>query len=175
MNVDGANGFRPVRPKDGSIRMEGRTIASAYNTGIFMGDPVKSAAGGGGIIELAAAGDTLLGIFAGCEFDDEAGRPKFLNYWPANQVASNIRCSVYTDNGIRFLVQSTTAAAANIGDLVNHGAGTGNPKTGNSGAELDGTTYGTGTTFKVVALSPSPDNEYGNFAKLEVIIVTSEL
>ena len=50
MNLNGPNGFRPVRANDGTIRMEERTIASGYATGLFYGDPVKSAAAGGGIL-----------------------------------------------------------------------------------------------------------------------------
>jgi len=175
MNLNGPNGFRPVRANDGTIRMEERTIASGYATGLFFGDPVKSAAAGGGIVEASLAADTNLGMFAGCSFDDDAGRPKFSRYWPAGQVATNIKCWVYTDSDLRFLVQTTTVAAANIGQTCDMVTGAGDPATGNSGTQIDGGSYGVGLAFKVVALSPAPDNAYGQYGNVEVVMALSEL
>lgn len=178
-NLDGPFGFRPVRHKSGgTIRMDEYTIASAYNTNLFYGDNVKTAAAGGKIVERAAAGDTSLGMFAGCSYDDQGGRPKFSRYWPANQVATNIKCWIYTDAAIVFLVQATTAAASNVGDYCDLQVGTGSATTGNSGAEINGTTFAatrTSETFKVLALANSPDNAYGTNANLEVMVIDSEL
>lgn len=175
-NHNGPFGLRPVRHKSGgTIRMDEYTIASADATGLMFGDVVKSAAAGGRIIEQAAAGDVALGVFAGCSFDDEQGRPKFMRMFPANQVASNIIAYVYVDPNITYLAQSTTIAAADIGKTCDIVVAAGDPTVGNSATEIDGATYGTGTALKVVALANSPDNAYGADANVEVIFVTSEL
>ena len=179
-NLDGPFGFRARRPNSGGThgRLSEYTIASAYATGLYNGDAIKSASGGGRVIEQAAVGDPVLGFFKGCSFDDEAGRPKFSRYWPANQVATNIVAHVAKSNGQTFLVQATTVASANIGSYCDLAIGTGSATTGNSGAEIDGATFATSRTsetFRVVALSNSPDNAYGANANVEVIVVDPEL
>ena len=70
-------------------------------------------------------------------------------------------------------MQSVTTALAHIGDAVDHVVGTGNAKTGNSGAEIVSTV--SGTTFKIVRLSPEVGNDYGADANVEVIVITHEL
>ena len=178
-NLDGPFGFRSVRPNAGgtSGRLTNYTIASGYTSSIFYGDAVIDA--GSGVLEVAAATDAaILGIFQGCSYDDEAGRPKFSRYWPADQVATNIVAQVNLPDGETYLVQSTTVAAANIGQYCDLVAGAGDPATGNSGFEIDGTTYNaasTGLTFQVVRIANSPDNAAGADANIEVRVIAKQL
>lgn len=175
-NIDGPSGLRPVRHKSGGTggRISEYTIASGLAADLFYGDLVKST-GTGRDITIAAAGDVLLGTFAGFHYIDATGRPKFARTWPSGNVGSEVVVGVFDDPNQVFLVQATTIALANIGALCDHQVGTGNAKTGNSGAEVDGTTYGTGTSLKVMRVSPEAGNDYGDNANVEVIIVTHEL
>ena len=75
-----AHGFKPLRHlAGGEIRNSEYTIAIAYDTAIYTGDPVKLVAGGG--IELAAAGQTTGLVIE--PFDDGfryTGTGGFANY-----------------------------------------------------------------------------------------------
>lgn len=64
-------GFRPSFHDSGNIRAKAYTIASGYGTSIYCGDYVKLV--DAGVINLAAAGDTGLGMFMGCEYKDSLG------------------------------------------------------------------------------------------------------
>jgi hypothetical protein len=175
-NVNGPFGFRPARPNGGGTpnRMGEYSIASGLAANIYYGDLVKST-GTDTNITIAGVGETVLGVFAGCSYVDEEGRPKFASRWPTGQVATDIKAYVYDDPQQRFVAQATTVANTNIGDLCDHSVGTGSATTGNSGAQVDNTTYTTGTTLKVTRLSPVVGNEYGAYGKVEVLIVDHEL
>lgn len=60
-------GFRWVKSRDGNktAPVELRTVASAYGTGVFRGDPVKLV--DDGTIAVCAAGDAIYGIADGVE------------------------------------------------------------------------------------------------------------
>lgn len=174
-NADAPQGFVPLRHLSGGSmsRNEAYTIASAYNTDIFTGDPVKLVAAGS--IEQAAAGNRILGVFAGCEYTDAAGNVVFSKYWPADTVATNIKAYVYDDPNIVFEIQSAgTPAATNVGNLADHEVGTGSTSTGRSGAELSGT-MGTGAAgFRILGIVERPDNSYAANANVEVMIYEHE-
>lgn len=62
-----AYGFQPLRHlSGGEIRTSEYTIAIDYSTEIFSGDPVKFVAAG--TIEVAAAGNVILGVFQGVSY-----------------------------------------------------------------------------------------------------------
>ena len=78
-NVDAPNGAKPVRHlTGGQIRAREWKIASGSSTSIFTGDFVKLLSTG--YIDVAAAGNRLLGVFAGVKYTASDGTPTFSKY-----------------------------------------------------------------------------------------------
>lgn len=107
-----AFGFRPSFHNSGQIRPKAYTIASTYAANIFLGDPVKLV--DAGTIQLGTSdgsrtgtvdGILVLGIFAGCEYNDATGKPTVSNFWPTGTTATNIVAYVYDDPETLFDVQ----------------------------------------------------------------------
>lgn len=105
-------GFRASYHPSGQMRPKAYTIASAYAANIFSGDPVKLI--DTGVIELGTSDGTrlgtvggvlLLGIFAGCQYNDATGRPQVSPFWPSGITATNIVAWVYDDPETLFDVQ----------------------------------------------------------------------
>ena len=66
-NKDAAFGAKPIKHlTGGTIRANEWKIIKEYGTNVFTGDFVKLVAAG--YVEVAAAGDRLLGVFAGCKY-----------------------------------------------------------------------------------------------------------
>jgi len=177
-NADNPRGFTPVRHlTGGTIRANEYRIADDYATAIFAGDLVKLVAGGG--IEVAAAGDRVLGVFQGCHFVNDSGEQVFNKYWPAAQSVQGSYgyAYVYDDPNIVFRAQADGAvAAADVGQLADmistHAGSTG---TGRSGQEVNSTT-GTGTAqLRILDLVKDPENAWGANVELEVQIYEHEL
>lgn len=171
-NVNSPHGLRPVRHMTGGdVRVNEYSIASAYATNIFFGDPVEMT-GTGKNIQLAAAQNVdNIGVFAGCRYVNAQGEQKFSKYWPASTSATEIVAMVYDDPNIVYEIQCDTLAEGDIGQLVDWAAGTGSTTTGVSGAYADLTT-GTATTnmsLRLIELKKSPDNAYGAYAKAYVV------
>jgi hypothetical protein len=94
------------------MRPKAYTIASAYAANIFQGDPVKLI--DDGVVELGTSDGTragttdgikLLGIFAGCQYNDALGKPTVSPYWPTGTSATDIVAWVYDDPETLFDVQ----------------------------------------------------------------------
>jgi hypothetical protein len=84
-NVDAAFGARPVRHlTGGQIRANEYKIASGTSSNIFTGDFVKLLATG--YVDVAAAGDRILGVFAGCQYTATDGEVKFARYFPTTLI-----------------------------------------------------------------------------------------
>jgi hypothetical protein len=105
-------GFRPSFHNSGQIRPKAYTIASTYAANIFSGDPVKLV--DAGTVQLGTsdgtrtgtvAGISLLGTFAGCQFNDSLGKPTVSPYWPSGTTATEIIAYVYDDPETLFNVQ----------------------------------------------------------------------
>ena len=179
-NVDAAFGARPVRHlTGGTVRAnEWKIIGDGTSsTAIFTGDFVKL--GATGYIDAAAAGNRILGVFAGCSYTNSSGEQIFSKYYPAStttQSSGDITAYVYDDPNIVFAVQSSGSADfADIGNLANHVAGSGSTTTGGSAHEIDGTT-GTGTAgLRILGLYNEPKNAYGTNGVLEAVIWEHEL
>lgn len=177
-NTNAPYGFRPLRHRMGGIiRPSKYRIASASGTAIYSGDPVKLL--NTGYIDLAAAGNRILGIFAGCNYVQSNGSIVFTPYWPASTAtlgSADVEALIYDDPNIIYQVQSGgTPAVADLGTLADHVAGTGSAVTGQSGAYLSGT-IGTGTAgFRILDFVNKPDNEIGAYADVEVQLFESEL
>ena len=179
-NVDAAFGAKPVRHlTGGTIRAnEWKIIGDGTSsTAIFTGDFVKLL--GTGYIDAAAAGNRMLGVFAGCKYTDSSGDIIFKRYYPASTTtlgSGDITAYVYDDPHTVFAVQSSGSADfADIGNLANHVAGAGSTSTGQSAHEINGTT-GTGTAgLRILGLYNEPKNAYGTNGVMEAVIWEHEL
>ena len=111
-------GFRPSYHNSGQMRPKAYTIASTYAANIFSGDPVKLT--DNGVIQLGTSdgtrsgtvdGITLLGIFAGCQYNDASGKPTISPFWPTGATGTEIVAWVYDDPETLFDVQYTNPSA----------------------------------------------------------------
>ena len=162
-NQDAAFGMKPVRMIGGAPYNGGQSryrIAADYGTSIFQGDMVAAVTGGG--VEVHADGGTvpIVGVFNGCMYTDPtSGEQIFSNYYPASTNAADIIAFVIDDPMVVFEIQA--AIAFPIADLFGNFdivyTTAGSTKTGISGAELQVTDGGTGTTLSVKAIDISED------------------
>lgn len=174
-NTDAPRGAWPIRHLTGGvIRTQKFTIASAYDTAIHPGDVVKLVAGGG--IAVAAAGNRILGTFAGCQYTDTAsGDVKFAKSWIASTAASNIVAYVYADPDIVFGIQSAgSTVAVDVGTLGDHVATAGDANISLSKHTLNGTTSTAVAGFRVLDKLDTPNNAWGTNVDLEVMIYEHE-
>ena len=153
-------GFRPSFHDSGNMRAKAYTIASGYATSIFCGDAVKLV--DAGVINLAAAGDTMLGIFMGCEYKDSLGKPTVSPFWPASTSATDIVAYVIDDPNIVFEAvyanpgtAGTDSVQTAVGELCDLKAHTtvGSTSTGLSTEYLD---VISGGQFQIVGFSTYP-------------------
>ena len=177
-NKDAAFGAKPLRHlTGGTIRANEWKIIKEYAANIFTGDFVTLVAAG--YINVAAAGERILGVFAGCKYTASNGEVVFKRYWPTGTATLNdgdVTAYVYDDPNIVFAIQSSGSTVfadlGNLGDIV---AGAGSTTTGQSGFEINGTT-GTGTAqLRVLGLYNEPKNAYGTNVVLETVIWEHEL
>ena len=105
-------GFRASFHNSGQIRPKAYTIASTYAANIFSGDPVKLVDAGtvqlgtsDGTRNGTVAGILLLGIFAGCQYNDSSGKPTISPYWPSGATGTEIIAYVYDDPETLFNAQ----------------------------------------------------------------------
>lgn len=176
MPINAPNGFTPSRHRFGGlIRANSYRIASGYAADIGTGDAVKLAADG--TIQVAAAGDRILGVFNGCNYTASDGTPTFSPRWisgTAQQTGSTVDANVYDDYGIVYEIQSGgTPAVTNIGNLADHVAGAVSAVTGRSAQSLSGTMSTAAAGFRVLDIINKPGNS-GQFARLEVQIFEHE-
>lgn len=174
-NVDAPFGLKPVRHyKGGLVRANEYRIPSAYATGLFTGDPLILS-GTSKEVNIATATSALLGVFAGCQYEDAQGNVVYSRYWPASQATktgSVRRCWVWDDPGILFMVQADGAVAeADIGAVANLISGSGSTVTGTSAWELDSSDIaGSGAgPVKIVDYVRDDDNAVDTNARLLVL------
>lgn len=178
-NTDTPFGLIPVRHLNGNP-WNGQTrpysIASGYGTALLPGDPVKMLADG--TIARATATGTILGVFMGCQYTSTALGgvvSKDKPYWPASTVAADAKAFVADDPDLIFQVQadddSATIAATAVGANADILVGTGSTTAITSGFELDASTVASSAAnLRILALADLPNNEWGDFAKVEVLI-----
>jgi len=177
-NKDAAFGAKPIRHlTGGTIRANEWKIIKEYGANIFTGDFVILVAAG--YINVAAAGNRILGVFAGCKYTASNGEVVFKRYWPTGTATLNdgdVTAYVYDDPHIVFAIQSSGSADfADIGNLADIVAGAGSTTTGQSGFEINGTT-GTGTAgLRILRKYDEPKNAYGTNGVLETVIWEHEL
>ena len=177
-NLDAPAGARPFRHLSGGmIRASEYKIASGTSSNIFTGDFVKLLATG--YIDVASAGNRILGVFAGVKYTASDGEVVYKKYFPTGTTtlaSADVTAYVYDDPNITYRIQSAGAADfTDIGNLADHVAGSGSTTTGQSGHEVSGTT-GTGTAgLRILRLIDDPDNSAGTNGELEVAIYEHEL
>ena len=169
-NPNGPFGLKPFRHRFGVTPTRNRyTIASTYGTSIFTGQVVELTGTTNQIASAAADNADNLGVFDGVEYTDATGARVFSRYWPASTVGTNIVAYVYDDPFIIFLAQFTTLAVTDIGAGFKWVVGSGNTRTGISGAYVDAaTTATTDVQLRCEGLAPIGNNAYGAYAVAEV-------
>lgn len=171
-------GLMPARHRfGGSIRpfvLRGG-IASSYGTSIFRGDPVKMVTGG--TYELAAAGDSISAVFAGWKPED-GGVYNVGRYWAASTTYSKRPDFLFWPiEDVLFSIQAAGSVAQTaLGDTADHVAGTGNTRSGQSGAYLSGTLAGAGNSagLKIMDLDLDTGNAWGD-TYTKVLVLVNEL
>jgi hypothetical protein len=177
-NLDAPSGARPFRHLSGGmIRASEYKIASGTSSDIFTGDFVKLLSTG--YIDVASAGNRILGVFAGVKYTASDGEVVYKKYFPTGTTtlgSADVTAYVYDDPNITYRIQSAGSADfTDIGNLADHVAGSGSTTTGQSGHEISGTT-GTGTAgLRILRLIDDPDNSAGTNGELEVAIYEHEL
>ncbi len=154
-------GLRPVYHPSGNTREVEYSIDAAYTTSIFKGDPVLLNTNG--TITRSAAGNTLHGVFMGCEYLDSTGKPNYSNFWPGTASCTEIKAWVITDAETVFEIQGvsalTQAAIGDECDISTYAAGS--TSTGLSiVSAATGSLAGAGASaqLRIVGVAPYPDN-----------------
>ena len=115
-NQDAAFGMRPIGKVGQNRDAQGLSeysIAASTSSAIYQNDPVKAASTGA--IDVAAAGDTLIGSLNGVFYTDSTtSKPTWANHLEASNAATDIVGFVSDDPYERFEIQvnSTFATAA---------------------------------------------------------------
>lgn len=158
-------GFRPAYHPSGYERAKKYTIASAYGTAIYKGQPVILNTNG--TITVGTAAADLLGVFAGCEYVDSTGKPTVSTFWPASTtvLAGTVPVAwVYDDPEQIYEVQSDGSVAQTaIGDQADV-SNVGNNVNSLSTATLSATLAGAAAQaqFRIIGFGQQIDNLPGD-------------
>lgn len=173
-NPDAPNGLRPVRHYlGGEVQTRKYKIASGLAANIALNDPVINT-GTNKRVTIAAAGNTLQGVFAGVQYTDTNGNIVFSKNWVSGTDtldSVDADALVYDDPWIMYEAQVSGAfAEANIG--LNADLLIAAPVNGISAVEVDSTTYTTAvaTQVKVVDYVRDGRNEATTNAKVLVLL-----
>lgn len=154
-------------------------ITSGYASSIALGSPIKIV---NGVVQIAAANEDILGVFAGCEYLRTGDSIKSTGYWPASTsyVTGSMRVYAYTDPGIVYEIQASgPLAQTSVGQQADlNNPGTLNTVTGRSTARISTTLTTTTNTgqLRIVNLSKRTDNAWGDaFTVVQVQIARSQL
>jgi len=174
-NVNQPFGFLPIRPLFGGIeRPNAYTIADAYGTALYRGQPVTLTGTGRNVAAGAGTGETILGVFWGCTYIPSAGDqyPRYAKYWPAStalKAGTTATAFVFDDPDLEFVAQADgSLAAADVGLNVDYNAGTGSVITGYSGATVKVVGKATTNTlmWQILDLFGDPANAWGSYARV---------
>lgn len=158
-----AFGFKPIgmTSSDEVTPINEYQIATSASA-IYKGDPVKQVTDG--TIEVAAAGDVIIGIFAGCTYYNAKG--EFVNSpnYDAPTGESDIRALVYDDPKTRFeVLANDDVTQANVGALYDFAYTAGSAVNGLSAVTLDISSLATsGKAFRITGLT----NRVGDNARV---------
>jgi hypothetical protein len=179
-NTNTPVGLNPRKhAKGGLVRSSAYQIASGLASNIYRGSgviPVNTTKR----IDVAAAGNRLIGAFHGVAYVDSLGQPQYSPRWATGttlKTGSIAEAYVFDDPDILFGIQVSSATglvAADVGNFADLVIGTGSSITGNSGDMLDQTTLtattATGGQLRIEELDPIEGNAYGQYAKALVRI-----
>ena len=178
-NKDAAFGLKPIGKVGQNRDSQGLSEYSiaASSTAIYFNDPVKMA--DTGEVQVAAAGNPLLGSLGGIFFTDAStSKPTYANHLDASNTATDIVGFVSDDPYERFEVQSDNSGASaqtdigNVADIV-YAAGSSPDYV--SKVELDDSDLATSDgQLKVIGLSRDPDNSDLTAANVNWIVTINE-
>jgi len=142
-NIDSAYGLIPVAHVGQTDNNGGQTqysIGDTQTTAIFTGDPVKYK--NDGTVEVATAGDPVVGVFGGCFYTDPTtSKPTWSPYFPAALAPGDAKAFIWDNPMQTFIVQQDSVVsnllAANLNENANLIFNAGNTTTGVSGVEID--------------------------------------
>tara|TARA_R100000687_G_scaffold77932_1_gene70958 strand:+ start:29 stop:613 length:585 start_codon:yes stop_codon:yes gene_type:complete len=142
-NIDSAFGLIPVAHVGQTDNNGGQTqysIGDTQSTAIFTGDPVKYKSDG--TVEVATAGDPVVGVFGGCFYTDPTtSKPTWSPYFPAALAPGDAKAFIWDNPMQTFIVQQDSVVsnllAANLNENANLIFNAGNTTTGVSGVEID--------------------------------------
>ena len=164
-------GFMPIRTRSGAkqpqYEIREGAIPSGYGTAMYTNQMIKLVTGG--TIQPAAAGDRVLGTFAGCEFVDSDGRVRVSSYWPASQTiltGTSVTVYYYSAQETVYRVQADgTLAITSVGDQADLSNATdANTTAGLSQQTLSTTLAGAAgnAQFRILKLGEDVDNAWGD-------------
>jgi hypothetical protein len=139
--------------------LEELTIADAYATSLYKGDPVST--DGSGNVIISTASIALRGVFMGCEYTLPSGQYVQSNYWPASTTVKSgttIKARVQSDPLTIFEAQASgSMTATDVGtfrdiDLAVAGSAANG---GLSGAQIGGA----GDQLHVLAIAQVPQRD----------------
>ena len=168
-------GMRALRHPTGAVRAVRGVIASGA-AAMFKNTPVRLSATG--TLTPAAAGETLLGGFVGCEYTS-GGRRIIQNFWPNGTVSSDAIGWYYDDAEVVYAIQAD--GSVDLADIGSHAdftsAGTGSTLTGISTTTITATPVVSGTAqVQVIGLYEVEGNAWGDaFTVVEVKIAEHQL
>ena len=178
-NKDAAFGLKPIGKVGQNRDSQGLSEYSiaASSTAIYFNDPVKMA--DTGEVQVAAAGNPLLGSLGGIFFTDAStSKPTYANHLDASNTATDIVGFVSDDPYERFEVQSDNSGASaqtdigNVADIV-YAAGSSPDYV--SKVELDDSDLATSDgQLKVIGLSKDPDNNDLTSANVNWVVTINE-
>jgi hypothetical protein len=185
-NLDVAFGLRPYKMNGQGANTQGQTAYKIQSTGvagsssaIYHGQPVIPLATGLIGPAAAATGGTvpLLGVFAGCEYVDLTGKPRWSQFYPGTaSVKSGTEVIGYVwDNPAQLFVINADAAIADDAVFANANLATsltGNASTGISLGELAVSTVATTATLnlRIVGFDDNPDGNDPTAAGRRVVV-----
>jgi hypothetical protein len=181
-NPNAPFGLKPIRRADGQpLGAIGiYEIASGLASNIGRGSLVKTtgtSVAGRPTIDVAAATQTVRGVFVGCEYQDAAGNYVFSPNWVSGTVTKNsapARAYVVDDPQTVFEAQVATIAVTDIGQAADIVVGAPDAN-GNATSYVAGS-FSANATLQVLGLTQKPQrNEIGAYAVIEVKIVEHEL
>tara|TARA_E500000318_G_scaffold14351_1_gene13994 strand:- start:12 stop:593 length:582 start_codon:yes stop_codon:yes gene_type:complete len=161
-NKDAAFGLKPIgkvgQNKDAQGLSE-YTIAASTSSAIYQNDPVKAASTGS--IDVAAAGDALLGSLNGVFYTDSStSKPTWANHLEASNAATDIVGFVSDDPYERFEIQcNSTFATAGVFSLADIEYTAGDSANYISKVELDRASLSlTSGQLKVIGVTKNDEN-----------------
>jgi hypothetical protein len=161
-NKDAAFGLKPIgkvgQNKDAQGLSE-YTIAASTTSAIYQNDPVKAASTGA--IDVAAAGDALLGSLNGVFYTDSStSKPTWATHLQANNAATDIVGFVSDDPYERFEIQvNSTFAVTSVFNNADIAYTAGDSANYVSKVELDNSTVSTNSAqIRVIGVTKDDEN-----------------